>query len=236
MVRYANRAAEKMFSRKAGEMVSGPFGLRLVSERPTELDIVRQSGEPGVAEMRVVDIEWENMPAHLASLRDITNRTQMEEAMIRTEKMQALGTLAGGIAHDFNNILLAVSGNAKLALSDLSKDHPAYASVVEIAKAGTRATALTKKILSLSRREETQRHAIHVQFVADEALSLLRATLPPRIEIHKDFPDGLPPICAGASQVHQIIVNLATNAVDAMGDRHGVLEISADSVHLTARD
>ena len=146
--------------------------------------------------MRVVEIEWEGKPAHLASLRDITERKQMEEGMVRSAKLQALGTLAGGIAHDFNNILLAVSGNAKLALEDLSDNHPAYVSVLEIAKAGSRATALTRKILSFSRREETRRGSIQIQSVVDEALSLLRATLPAGIEIRKAFPANIPPICA----------------------------------------
>jgi signal transduction histidine kinase len=161
-----------------------------------------------------------------------SNLQRMERALLQGEKLQALGTLAGGIAHDFNNILLAISGNARLAMEQLPPEHAAYANVLEIAKAGSRATALTKKILSFSRQQETRTQATSVQPVVEEVISLLRATLPARIELCKDFPPGLPPIMADASQIHQIIVNLATNATDAIGDQSGQLELSARSIRL----
>jgi signal transduction histidine kinase len=161
-----------------------------------------------------------------------SNLQRMERAMLQGEKLQALGTLAGGIAHDFNNILLAISGNARLAMDQLPPEHAAYANVLEIAKAGSRAAALTKKILSFSRQQETRTQATSVQPVVEEVISLLRATLPARIEVCKDFPLGLPPILADASQIHQIIVNLATNAADAIGDQSGRLELSARSIRV----
>ncbi|MGH9501260.1 MAG: ATP-binding response regulator [Terriglobales bacterium] len=232
VVRYANPAAEGMFGRQASELKTQPFGLPLTTDRTTEIDIIRSNGESGVAEMRVTEINWEEGDAYLASMRDITERKQMEEALLRSEKMKALGTLAGGIAHDFNNILLAVSGNADLALADLPEDHPARASVLEIAKAGSRAVALTRKILSFSRQQVVNRQAIQLQPVAQEALSMLRATLPAQIEIRWDFPADLPPVSADSSQVHQILVNLATNASHAIGDRPGTLDLQARCIHV----
>jgi nitrogen-specific signal transduction histidine kinase/ActR/RegA family two-component response regulator len=159
-------------------------------------------------------------------------RSQMQQAMMRTEKLQALGTLVGGIAHDFNNIMLTISGNAKLALEQLPQESPAYSNVLEIAKAGSRAVAFTKKILSFSQQEEVRRQPTPLLPVVEEAISSIRKTLPPQIEIRKNFPANLPPILGDASQVHQTLVNLANNVGDALGEAPGQLEIAACSIHL----
>jgi signal transduction histidine kinase len=166
------------------------------------------------------------------AIRYAMERHQMERIMMRAEKLQALGTLAGGIAHDFNNILLAVSGNARLAMEQLPAEHPAHSNVLEIAKAASRAVALSKKILSFSRQQETALQSTQLEPVVEEAFSLIRHSLPARIEIRRHFPGHLPPILADASQVHQIIINLAANAADAIGSQPGHLEISAEIIHL----
>jgi signal transduction histidine kinase len=166
------------------------------------------------------------------AIRYAMERHQMERIVTGSEKLQALGTLSGGIAHDFNNIVLAISGNAKLALEQLPGDHAARGFVLEIAKAASRAVALTRKILSFSRQQETFRQAMNLQAVVEEALSLIRPTLSSKIEIRQNFPDKLPPILADAAQIHQIIVNLASNAADAMADGAGQFELSASPVHL----
>lgn|GEM_PF-4918989 len=166
------------------------------------------------------------------AIRYAMERHQMGRAVARAEKLQALGTLAGGIAHDFNNILLTVSGNAKLALEELSPDNPAYDKVLEIAKAGSRGAALTRKISSFSQQQQTKRQVVHIQSAVEEALCTLRATLPARIEIQRNFPPRLPAISADASQVQQILLNLGINAVEAIGERSGMLEISASAIHL----
>jgi signal transduction histidine kinase len=166
------------------------------------------------------------------AIRYAMERHRMEDAIVRAEKMQALGTLAGGIAHDFNNILLVVSGNAKLALEELPPDHSAHSNVLEIAKASSRGSALTKKILSFSRQQEIRRQPMQLQPVVEEALSQVRPSLPPQVEIRKHFGASLPPILADASQIQQIITNLVSNAADAIGDAPGQIEISACPLHL----
>ena len=231
-VRYLNPAAEAMFARKAGDMLGRPLNLPVADDETTEMEIVRRNGEKGTAEIHTVQVDWDGAQARLATLRDITGRKKMEVALRRGETLQALGTLAGGIAHDFNNILLAVSGNAKLALEQLSSNHPAHLHLLEIARAASRATALTRKILSFSREQETNRQPMKVEPVVEEALSLIRQTLSANIEIRRNFPANLPPILADASQLHQIIMNLATNAADAIGDKPGQLEISALPLHV----
>lgn len=164
---------------------------------------------------------------------DITDRKKIEEQLLQAQKMESLGTLAGGIAHDFNNILLAIGGNTRLAMDELPPDHPAQRSLGEIAKAGTRAINLVRQILSFSRRQMPDRKAIDVQPVVEEALALLRATLPARIQMRITFGDGLPPINADSTQVHQVIMNLATNSVRAMGERGGLLDIAVAPVSIT---
>jgi signal transduction histidine kinase len=166
------------------------------------------------------------------AIRYAMERRQMGRAVARAEKLQALGTLAGGIAHDFNNILLTVSGNAKLALEELPKEHPAYDKVLEIAKAGSRGAALTQKIWSFSHQQQMNRQVVQIDSAVEEALRRLRTILPARIEIKKNLPANLPAVSGDASQIQQIIMNLGSNAADAIGERCGTLEISASAIHL----
>jgi CheY-like chemotaxis protein len=151
----------------------------------------------------------------------------MEEHLMHAQKMEALGTLTGGIAHDFNNILLAIGGNARLAIDELPPDHPIQHKLHEIAKAGARASSLVRQILAFSRHQNPDRKAIAVQPVVEEALRLLHATLPARIGIRSSFAVDLPNISADSTQLHQVIMNLGTNAARAMDEAGGVLEVSA---------
>ncbi|MEO8627573.1 MAG: PAS domain S-box protein [Betaproteobacteria bacterium] len=166
--------------------------------------------------------------------RDITDRRKADTLLRQTQKMEALGTLAGGIAHDFNNILLAINGNARLAIADLAPDHPAQESLREIAKGGARAADLVRRILAFSRPQESQRDTIRLEPVIDEALKLLRSTLPAMTEIKCAFAENAPTVSADAGQIHQIIMNLVTNAAHAIGDGVGLVEIRLDAVMVSA--
>jgi PAS domain S-box-containing protein len=162
----------------------------------------------------------------------ITERKKMEEHLMHSQKMEALGTLTGGIAHDFNNILLAIGGNARLAIEELPPDHPLQHSLHEIAKAGTRASNLVRQILAFSRRQMPDRKVTAVQPVVEEALRLLHATLPARIGIRSSFAADLPNISADSTQLHQVIMNLGTNGARAMGEAGGVLEVTVKACSL----
>jgi PAS domain S-box-containing protein len=164
---------------------------------------------------------------------DITDRKKMEEQLLQSQKMESLGTLAGGIAHDFNNILLAIGGNASLAIEEVPADHPAQQSLSEIAKAGARASSLVRQILAFSRRQTPDRKRIDVRAVVEEALALLRATLPTRIDIRAHFAVDLPAIMGDSTQLHQVIMNLCTNAARAMGEQPGLLEVNAKPFNVT---
>ncbi len=169
---------------------------------------------------------------------DITQRKRSEEAQLRTQKMEALGTLAGGIAHDFNNILLAITGNAKLAIADLHSElpatHPVQRNLAEIDKASARAADLVRRILTFSRHEEAQRNAVQLQPLIEDALRLLRPMLPVSIEIRTSYADDVPPVATDSIQIHQVVMNLATNAAHAIGESHGVIAIGLSTLIIDA--
>ena len=172
----------------------------------------------------------------IGACQDITERKRAEEAQRRSQKAEALGTLAGGIAHDFNNILLAVSGNAKLAMEDTDPTHPAQRSLLEIARASTRATHLVKRILAFSSQTESRREPIQLRAAIEEALKLLRSTLPAMIEIRTDMTAPVPAVKADSTQIHQVVMNLITNSAHAIGERSGVVTVTLDAVELSAED
>ncbi len=147
-------------------------------------------------------------------------RSVLEQQLTQSQKMEAIGQLAGGIAHDFNNILSAVIGNTELVRMDLSEGHPAQSSIQEILRAGQRAKELVQRILAFGRPQVHQTKVIQLQPVLDEAIRLLRATLPARVELTFSAADSLPPVCADASQIHQVVLNLITNAWHAMEDNN----------------
>jgi PAS domain S-box-containing protein len=167
---------------------------------------------------------------------DITDLKKAQASQLSTQKLESLGTLSGGIAHDFNNILLAINGNAKLAISDLPPEHPARESLNEIVKAGARAAELVRRILAFSRPGEQKREVQRMQPVVEEAVKLVRATLPANIEIKANLPPNLPPVAVDPTQIHQVIVNLATNGAHAIGDRTGIIDLRLDTAEIGPDD
>ncbi len=166
---------------------------------------------------------------------DVTERRRAEEARAHSQKLEALGTLAGGIAHDFNNILLAITGNARLALAELPPQHPVAASLGEIEKAGARATDLVRRILVFSRQQEARREVNALPAIIDDALKLIRPTLPALIEIHTSLSNEAPTVAAESVQIHQIMMNLLTNAAHAIGESKGLIEVRLDPVMIDTR-
>ncbi|MEP7121872.1 MAG: response regulator [Byssovorax sp.] len=169
-----------------------------------------------------------------AARRDDEARQKLEARVRQVQKMEAIGTLAGGIAHDFNNILTGILMNVELARDDLAPAHPARERLVEIALAGRRAADLVGQILAFSRQREQERRPIHLHSVVSEALKLLRASLPSSIEIRAHAPHDRAMILADASSIHQIVMNLGTNAAHAMRERGGVLDVALETVTVDA--
>ena len=172
----------------------------------------------------------------LVTFADITASKRAAAALLQAQRLESLGTLAAGIAHDFNNILLAISGNASLASADLPPDHPARTSLAEVVRAGQRASDLVRRILLFARAEDSQRRVGDLRSVVVEAIDLLRPTLPARIALQAVQPPDSLPVSMDTSQLHQVIVNLVTNAVhaieDAGDDRPGRIAVSVEAADL----
>ncbi|HWA41226.1 MAG TPA: PAS domain S-box protein, partial [Gemmatimonadales bacterium] len=217
------RAEAQLQATLDGHPPSG-LPLRLRAGDRTVLAEIRSS--PRSEDGRIVGI--------FGIARDVSDRASLEEQLRQSQKMEALGTLSGGIAHDFNNILTAINGNAELALEDTESGDPVHRSLLDIRKAGQRAKDLVRQILLFSRREESRRKALDLIPVIEEAIRLLRTSLPKSITIVTEL--GTAPAFAQAdpTQVHQIMMNLGTNAGHAMGEK-GTLTVRLDRVELGPR-
>jgi PAS domain S-box-containing protein len=175
----------------------------------------------------------------IAEGRDITarklgerDRTRLETQLRQSQKMEAIGTLAGGVAHDFNNLLTPIFGNAEIAKMELPADHPVQERLEELLQAAQRARDLVNQILAFSRRQEQERRPLQLAPVVVEALKLMRASLPKTIEIVAAAPEDLPSVLADPGQIHQIVMNLCTNAAHAMRDDSGRLDVSLSLVRV----
>jgi PAS domain S-box-containing protein len=163
---------------------------------------------------------------------DVTDRKLAEAEGLRlqwqlqqSQKLEALGTLTGGIAHDFNNILAAILGNVELVRQDIPPDHIARDSINEIAAASQRAKELVKRLLSFSRPAEPNRTSFELNTVLQEAVRLMRAALPAGVELNFESIGQLPPIEGDPSSIHQIALNLVTNAWHALKGKPGRIDI-----------
>ncbi len=169
----------------------------------------------------------------VASVRDVTLQLQLEEQLRTAQKMEAIATLSSGIAHDFNNILAAIITNTEMSLED-TQDEEVRESLEIVLKAGLRGKNLVKQIKTLGQDAPQERHPIRLDIIIQECLELLRASLPTTIEIKRHIVQGLGKVPADPTQIHQVLLNLCTNAADAMRKEGGVLEVRLEATEILA--
>jgi PAS domain S-box-containing protein len=175
-----------------------------------------------------------NIVNYVAVKRDVTREAELEARLIQTQKMEAIGTLAGGIAHDFNNLLQVMLGYLDLARASTPEGNETLEYMEQISTAGKRAAHLVDQILAFSHKSKQESKPLHLQLILEEVLPLLRSSIPTTIEIQQFIDADTGPVLADATEVHQVAMNLCTNAYHAMREHGGVLEVTLQEVVLDA--
>ncbi len=248
VVQYWNRGAERLYGYTSREAVGRPVQELMPSDTAAFTDgerMLLDSGEwsgelaqtTRAGKSITVDASWtllrddRGRPKTVFSIHtDISERRQLELQIARAQRMESLGTLAGGVAHDFANILAAITANVSLAQTQVESRAAVNESLSEIERASAKGAELVRQILTFSRESKPERRAIRLQSIVEETLKLLRPSLPPLVEVDTNFASDTPDVYADPTQLHQVIMNLVTNAVHAMGDRGGRLVIGTQNV------
>jgi PAS domain S-box-containing protein len=257
-----NTQAERMFGWTRQEIVGQPLVSTLIPEKyrnahllgmqrylisevseilnnRIELSGLHRDGHEFPLEIAITAVRSKGGTIFSGFLRDLTERRRTEDALLKSEeqrrqaqKMEAMGTLAGGIAHDFNNILSAIIGYTELAMTQIGKGSSVLPRLQEVLRAGYRAKNLVRQILTFSRQGESGKKVIYLQPIVEEALNLLRISLPSTITLHAELQSDLAPVLADATQIHQVVMNLGANAEYAMRATGGSLVVKLDEVEI----
>ncbi len=261
-ISFVNPAAERLFGYPASELIGhalhallaasppvlnyqpalAPFfatGLGKTMGRTIEVQGRHRDGHALPVELSISSLRHNDTWQAVAIIRDISERKRHEaekeklnHELLQAYKMEAIGTLAGGIAHDFNNLLTAILGFSELVKDDLPEESQAHADLEKVIGAGKRARDLTRQILAFSRQSEQEKMPVKMQLILKEALKLLRASIPSTIAIGQDVEPDCPSVLADPGQLHQIIMNLCTNAYQAMKATGGTLTVGLRPVRL----
>jgi len=254
-VAYANPSTERLIGYSQTELRDIPF-VELIhpDDRPLVANnhkkrlngqdapnyytfrVKTKSDEERLLEINAVQIEWQNEPAVLCFVRDITEIKKMEQQLLQSQKMQAIGTLAGGIAHDFNNILAAMIGYTELCQMSLPAKSKNAGHLERVLQAGQRARDLVSQILAFSRQKDTDLKPVQFNLIVKETLKLLRASIPATIEFQEHIDPHTGIVMVDPTRLHQIVMNLCSNAAHAMQETGGNLEVRLINYNIEGRD
>jgi PAS domain S-box-containing protein len=252
VIKFPNPRAETLIGYSSTELANMPF-INLVhpADRNTVMASYRhgldgekvpvfsfrgidRAGTEKWVEVNGIALKWEGKPATLVFLRDITEQKNLESRLMQAQKLEAIGTLAGGIAHDFNNILSAIVGYAELISWEVRRGSRAERNLQELLKASHRARDLVQQILTFSRQGRQEQKLVEMGPIVKETLKLLRASLPSSIEIRQEIEKDIGKIEADPTQIHQVLMNLCTNAGHAMRKNGGLLKVSLSNIDMDA--
>jgi len=209
-----------------------------------ESEVVTKSGERRLIDwhLTVVRNSSGEITGTLSSGEDITDREHasrerelLQVQLRQSEKLKTIGTLAGGIAHDFNNILTPIIGYSHMALNEVPEDSQAHADIERVVKGADRAKELINQILTFSRRGEFEMAPLHLDAIVEDALKLIVASAPGNVEIQYDIAPDCPPVLGDPSQLHQVVMNLCTNAFSAMKKDGGVLSARLETFEVDSK-
>lgn len=206
--------------------------------RKVKIAVKNAAGEEAWLEINKVPLrnEKDNVVGTLSTAENITHEMNLERQLLQSQKMEAIGTLAGGIAHDFNNLLTSIINSTELALSDLDQDSATAEDLDRVLKVANRGKNLVERILTFSRPTQEGFKPTSVPNLIRDSLSLLQRSLPRNIDIRSRVSGAVEPVMIDPTQVSQMLMNLCTNAFQAMREKGGVLDISLEEINLSLQE
>ncbi|MBM4399658.1 MAG: PAS domain S-box protein, partial [Candidatus Cloacimonetes bacterium] len=255
-IRYVNTIFEKITGYNRNELLEKPFEflpfepsnrdemqrqwIRVRSSQPWhgKIEMVRKDNQRITLDMvvkPVIDNEGK-LSSIIASCNDITYQLLRDEQQKRVQKLEAIGRLTGGIAHDFNNILSAIIGYSELASDGVDENSETARNLTEVLKSASRAKEMIQHLIAFSKQEESRTEVIDFVDHIKEALRFLRSYLPRTVMIKEEFQADDVTVLAVPGQMHQILINLGTNAMQAMPNESGVIKVTVDTVAFSSKD
>ncbi|MBS1701074.1 MAG: response regulator [Armatimonadetes bacterium] len=235
VVQFVNEAALTLFGKERHELVGQTLFFSVREGRTTEIEVISKR-ETRFGEMNVVDISWNGAPAILASVRDVTRQRILTSQLQQSQKLQALGTLAAGIAHDLNNILNVVVGNAQLAKMQSDMGQSTEDTIASVVDAGNKGREFVSRILDFTRKRQSSLGAVDLEATVNEVANLVRTGVPLAVKLNVRCEEKLPKIYADPVQINQVILNLCSNAVQAIGDAPGQVDLVCELVSMGAEE
>ena len=248
IVETFNHAAERTFGYTAEEVIGHNVNMLMAEPERTEHDgyirsyletgevkIIgkgrevtgrRKDGTTFPLSLGIAEVGQGERRMFIGTLHDLTQQKRIEAQLIQAQRLEALGWLAGGIAHDFNNILLPIITITEVCRDDLSPDGELSGHLEKVLLAAQRGRALVDQILKFSRRQPMERRSVDLREAIEEALKLARTTVPSMIEIRSHFDAAVGKVLADSNQIHEVVVNLITNAAHAIGTKKGIIEVA----------